>query len=120
MYRPEDVRPSLVKTLADLQVDYIDLYLMHWPIPFQPGEIKMPRNPDGTMNYGDTHYCDTWVAMETLVDEGLAKHIGLSNFNSQQVTDVSGKDLSGCVKLTLLCLHVGGEQVSCETSCLAM
>lgn len=49
----------------------------------------MPKNPDGTMNYGDTPFIDTWAAMEKLVDEGLVKHIGLSNFNSKQIDEVS-------------------------------
>jgi diketogulonate reductase-like aldo/keto reductase len=62
---------------------------MHWPIAFQPGDVKMPKNPDGTMNYGDTPFIDTWAAMEKLVDEGLVKHIGLSNFNSKQIDEVS-------------------------------
>ena len=62
---------------------------MHWPIAFQPGDVKMPKNPDGTINYGDTPFIDTWAAMEKLVDEGLVKHIGLSNFNSKQIDEVS-------------------------------
>ena len=89
--RPEDVRPACLETLADLRVDYVDLYLMHWPIAFQPGDVKMPKNPDGSMMYDHTHFLETWAAMEKLVDEGLVKHIGLSNFNSKQIDEVSAK-----------------------------
>lgn len=48
----------------------------------------MPRQPDGTIRYADTHYRDTWVAMEKLVDQGLVKAIGLSNFNAKQIDDI--------------------------------
>ena len=62
---------------------------MHWPMGFQPGEVNMPKNPDGTIAYDpDTHYLETWAAMEKLVDEGLVRDIGISNFNSKQVDEV--------------------------------
>ena len=79
----------MLKTLKELQLNYLDLYLIHWPIAFQPGDVNMPKNPDGSIIYGDTHFVDTYAAMEKLVDEGLVKHIGLSNFNSKQIDEVN-------------------------------
>lgn len=89
VHRTEDVRPALLQTLADLQLTYLDLYLMHWPIGFRPGLETMPRLPDGSIAYDtETHFLETWRAMEGLVKEGLVRHIGLSNFNSKQITEV--------------------------------
>lgn len=51
---------------------------------FRRGSVMMPSNADGSIRYADTHYIDTWKAMETLVDQGLVKAIGLSNFNARQ------------------------------------
>lgn len=48
----------------------------------------MPRREDGSVCYSDTHYRDTWAAMESLVDKGLVKAIGLSNFNARQTDDI--------------------------------
>lgn len=48
----------------------------------------MPRREDGSIRYSDTHYRDTWAAMEKLVDNGLVKAIGLSNFNARQTDDI--------------------------------
>jgi len=84
----EDVRPACLGTLKDLGLDYIDLYLIHWPTGFRAGDDQFPKNPDGSMIYSDTHYNETWGAMEKLVEEGLVKHIGLSNFNSKQIDEV--------------------------------
>ena len=83
-----DVRPACVQTLKDLQLEYLDLYLMHWAMGFKAGDDPLPRNPDGSMCYSDIHYTETWAAMEKLVEEGLVKHIGLSNFNSEQIDKV--------------------------------
>ncbi|KAM7391740.1 hypothetical protein PAMP_022402 [Pampus punctatissimus] len=85
---PEDVEEACKTSLAHLGVSYLDLYLMHWPMAFQRGKELMPRREDGSVCYSDTHYRDTWAAMESLVDKGLVKAIGLSNFNARQTDDI--------------------------------
>ena len=84
----EGVRPACLQALKDLGLDFIDLYLMHWPLRFKAGDNLFPRNTDGSLIYSDVHYNDAWAAMEKLVEEGLVKHIGLSNFNSKQIDEV--------------------------------
>ena len=91
-HHPEDVEPACRKTLADLGIDYIDLYLIHSPLAFARGDNPWPRNEDGTIKYDtEIHPTTTWLAMEKLVKKGLAKSIGLSNFNSEQIKDVLEK-----------------------------
>lgn len=87
-HHPDDVEEACKKSLSDLRLSYLDLYLMHWPVAFERGDELMPRRPDGTIRYDDTHYRDTWAAMEKLVDQGLVKAIGLSNFNARQIDDI--------------------------------
>lgn len=87
-HHPDDVQEACRKSLNDLGLDFLDLYLMHWPMAFERGTEVMPRNADGTIRYADTHYRDTWKAMEVLVDLGLVKAVGLSNFSARQIDDV--------------------------------
>lgn len=87
-HNPKDVRPALINTLKDLGLDYLDLYLIHWPLSFKDGDEKFPKDEQGNMIYAYHDPCDTWKAMEELVDEGLIRSIGLSNFNSQQVDNI--------------------------------
>ncbi|RXM93228.1 Alcohol dehydrogenase [NADP(+)] A, partial [Acipenser ruthenus] len=89
-HHPDDVEPACRKSLADLGLPFLDLYLMHWPMAFEQGEVTMPRNADGTLRYADTDYRDTWRAMEKLMDQGLVRAIGLSNFNARQTNDILG------------------------------
>jgi len=91
-HHAEDVKPSLMESLQALKLDYLDLYLIHWPVCFKLNEKKenMPKNEDGSMQYDVVPFEETWRELEKLVDEGLVKAIGLSNFNSQQVDEVMG------------------------------
>ncbi|NWH26616.1 AK1A1 dehydrogenase, partial [Grus americana] len=70
---------------ACLDITNIEIYLMLWK---PRGDNLFPKNPDNTMRYDYTDYKDTWKAMEKLVEKGLVKAIGLSNFNSCQIDDV--------------------------------
>ena len=79
-HAPEDVRPAVEKTLADLQLDYLDLYLIHWPVAFKK-DLIFPGSGKDLIAPEDMPTRETWAAMETLVDKGLCRHIGVSNFS---------------------------------------
>lgn len=78
--RHDDVRASCEKSLHDLRLEYLDLYLVHWPFPnhHPPGCDVSARNPHAKPYIHDD-YMRTWRQMETLVDSGLVRHIGTSN-----------------------------------------
>lgn len=84
----EDVRPACLQTLEELNLDYLDLYLIHWPVGYKKSKVKIPYNDDGTIAISDVHYTETWGALEEIVNDGLVRHIGLSNFNSRQIDEV--------------------------------
>lgn len=87
-HHAEDVEPAVRKTLELLGVDYLDLYLIHWPHGFQRGENNFPKDEAGNLIYDPVDYVETWPAMEALVSKGLVRSIGLSNFNSAQIQRV--------------------------------
>lgn len=89
-HRPERVQPAIESSCNRLQVAYIDLYLMHTPYAFRPGDDQDPRDESGAVIYDEgTTLMDTWAAMEDLVDHGLCKAIGLSDVNLDQLRQVS-------------------------------
>src|SRR5271156_4835633 len=79
-HRSERVEPAFEASLARLALQYLDLYLSHTPFAFQPGDNQDPRDPNGNVIYdhGIT-MLDTWKAMESLVDHGKCRAIGLSD-----------------------------------------
>jgi len=82
------VVPAVKTTLKDLGLDYLDLYLIHWPNGFQEGGGLFPVDADGKNIYSSVDYTDTWAGMEQCVELGLVKSIGVSNFNSKQIARV--------------------------------
>ncbi len=88
-HRPEHVRPALEKSLSDLRLDYLDLYLMHFPIAQQyvpiaerypPGWFADPEADNPKMIPDRVPLIETWQAMEELVNAGLVREIGVCNF----------------------------------------
>ena len=78
-HRPERVQPAFESSRTRLQSD-IDLYLIHTPFAFQPGDNQDPRDQNGNVVYDDgITLMDTWRAMEPLVDGGKCRAIGLSS-----------------------------------------
>src|SRR5437764_12939290 len=76
-HRPERVKPAFEASLKKLQLDYVDLYLIHTPFAFQPGDEQDPRDQNGKVIYDDgVTLVDTWGAMEKLVGEGKCRAIG--------------------------------------------
>lgn len=75
-----DVIPSCMQSLRDLQLDYLDLYLVHWPFPnFHPPHCDVSSRSPDAKPYIHENFMKTWRQMEKLVAMGLVKHIGTSN-----------------------------------------
>lgn len=88
-HRPERVKPAFEASLKKLQLDVIDLYLIHTPFAFQPGDDQDPRDANGNVIYDHgVTLLDTWRALEKLVDDGRCKAIGLSDVNLEQVKQI--------------------------------
>ncbi|XP_018415601.1 PREDICTED: aldo-keto reductase family 1 member C1-like isoform X2 [Nanorana parkeri] len=82
---PERVRTALENSLKDLGLDYMDLFLIHTPVEFKPGDDPFPKDENGKVLFHNTDIRDTWKALEACKDAGLVRSIGVSNFNRKQL-----------------------------------
>jgi len=87
-HRADLVPVCMKKTLTDLGLDYVDLYLIHWPMGYKEDGELFPKDADGKFLYSDVDYLESWKAMEELVRLGLPPAIGFSNFNSDKISHV--------------------------------
>ncbi|GAB5399603.1 MAG: aldo/keto reductase [Aureisphaera sp.] len=86
-HHPESVVPALQESLKKLQLDYLDLYLIHWPVAFQKG-VSFPQGPEDYVPLEQLPSATTWESMESVKAQGLTKHIGVSNFSVKKLSEL--------------------------------
>jgi alcohol dehydrogenase (NADP+) len=85
---PSHVEKACRQTLKDLQLEYLDLYLIHWGLPFKHGVNLEPIGKDGIVKMEDVSLQETWNAMEKLIKKGLVKSLGVANYTAPMLTDL--------------------------------
>jgi len=86
-HKKEQVIPALKKTLKDLKLDYLDLYLIHWPVAHKEDKVNI-SSPQDFLSIEEAPLLETWEGMEEAFNEGLALHIGVSNFNINNLSHI--------------------------------
>ncbi len=90
-HKKEDVIPALKQSLKDLKLDYLDLYLIHWPVAFRPDLEGFPESDEDYLSLDEVPILETWNAMLKAKKQGLVKHVGVSNFSKKKLKDLINK-----------------------------
>ncbi|PIK36110.1 aldo-keto reductase, partial [Apostichopus japonicus] len=119
-HSPSRVEQGIKMSLTPLQLDYVDLYLMHSPCgrKFIDDKTFFPKDENDKNAYDDVHYVETWKAMEKLVEKGLAISIGVSNFNVPQMEEIVTAAQVPCV-MNQIEIHPAIDQSDIITYCKA-
>lgn len=83
-HKRKDALPAIELSLKNLRLDYLDLYLVHWPVALKEG-VLFPESAADMYSLEEVPLSETWIGMEECLNRGLAKHIGVSNFNVEKL-----------------------------------
>jgi alcohol dehydrogenase (NADP+) len=86
-HHPDSVKPALQRQLQDLGLEYLDLYLVHWPVAFKAG-VRVPRTAEDLVSPEELPLSETWTAMEQCFAGGLCRHIGVSNCSERMLGEL--------------------------------
>lgn len=86
-HAPEHVRPALERSLGLLGLEYVDLYLIHWPVALRHGKVR-PQGPEDYLSLAQRPLETTWAAMAELPQTGLTRHVGVSNFSASKIATI--------------------------------
>ncbi len=115
---PEDTRPAIESSLKKLGLDYLDLYLIHWPVALRKGTL-LPSGPEDFIPLSEAPLESTWAAMLALREAGLARQVGVSNFSEGQIARVS--DATGATPaVNQIELHPYLQQSALIEACAAL
>ncbi|MEM6673661.1 MAG: aldo/keto reductase [Planctomycetota bacterium] len=91
-HREDDVEPAIRETLANLRLEFLDLYLVHWPVAVKP-DVMVPEAADDFFSLDEVSLEETWRGMQRVLELGLARHIGVSNYSAKKLAAHSGFDV---------------------------
>ena len=83
-HKSEQVVPALQQTLTDLQLDYLDLFLIHWPVALKQ-DVSFPQKGADYLSLEEVPLAETWQGMESALTKSMCKHIGVSNFSQKKI-----------------------------------
>ncbi|SRR6056297_47972 len=86
-HKPADIAPAIKKTLDDLNLNYLDLYLMHWPVACK-NDIIFPKKGEDFISLDEIPLSETWEGMQSFKEKGLAKHLGVCNFSQKKLENL--------------------------------